>query len=165
MEITEGVAWTQRLKYEFEPPPLGVAQAIYCANCGTALGAGDRFCPSCRAPVEPISHAITYGSGGAKSQSFTRTYGTKNPFLAAFLAFAPALIGLWGVGDIYIGKVRRGLSFMVGGIFSVLIAIIFGGEEGLVVILPAGVVIGLGSAVKVYNFSKQHNADIRSYTR
>ncbi len=111
----------------------------YCAQCGKASGLDINFCPHCgrmfdappveTAPVQTPNPYQTYleepkrapqGPPVAPPWS-ERTAGGKSLETAFYLALIVGFLGIMGVGHLYLGKVARGLVFLVvGGFFALL---------------------------------------------
>jgi hypothetical protein len=69
---------------------------VQCPKCGEKLPKGAKFCPSC----------------GARF-----TTEVKSLRIATLLAAVPGiLLGILGLGHIYLGRVKRGVAFMIPGI-------------------------------------------------
>lgn len=78
----------------------------FCPNCGKEVQAESAFCPSCGynlkappvkpTPSVPLEH--------------------KSPGVAAVLALVLGIIGLMGIGHIYVGRIGRGIVLLVVGI-------------------------------------------------
>ena len=70
------------------------------------------------------------------SPRIPRIAKSKNPRIAVVLALVLGIIGLWGMGHIYVGKVRKGIKFLAFGIAVVTITYLgFGG----IIILGVGI--------------------------
>lgn len=70
----------------------------YCPHCGAMIDYKYAICPACGKP-----QALAPGIEKVKMPQ------KKSPLLALFLSLL-----ITGVGQIYLGKVRRGLAFLVG---------------------------------------------------
>lgn len=98
--------------------------ARFCSNCGGSLSAP----PGGPTPIPP-----TYGQG-----YYARPYygypavQQKDPGIAAILALLAGIIGLMGMGHIYLGRITRGLIILVGGIvlWSLAFFFLFAGVFG-----------------------------------
>lgn len=96
----------------------------------------------------------------------------KNPGLAALLALLPGLIGLMGIGHIYVGRIRRGVLLLIGGPFLVITGVgfllfsVFGfitpliGLVGFVLLLGA-IVLWFWQVFNAYSLAKKFNALVR----
>jgi TM2 domain-containing membrane protein YozV len=95
----------------------------FCRNCGSQLAEGTKFCQNCGAPLEP--HAAP-PSPAALAAPIPR----KDAGIAALIA---GLVGLFlfGFGHIYVGKIGRGVVFLVVGII-VKIALVFFWLAGMI---------------------------------
>jgi len=108
----------------------------------------------------------------------------KNTGLAAVLALILGILGLWGVGHIYVGKIGRGLALLILGIilewvfgFLIFFGAIFGGyyygARGLVAVSLTGVVIWIILTLAIfiwqiydaYRLAKYYNEYVQRYGR
>jgi len=129
---------------------------MYCGKCGAGIAAGDDFCGKCGqrvgAPVAPAATVLREKSEGA----------------AAVLSL------LWsGLGQIYVGRIARGIGIMlayfvigfIGGGFIILGAIA-GGSGGVLIALLLIVVAALAllvwSVFDAYNLAKKYNDHLRA---
>jgi len=109
----------------------------YCTQCGRASGMDINFCPHCgrmfepprteTAPLqtpnpyqkpleEPVGSSQPFPAAPPWSE---RTAGGKSLETAFYLALLVGFLGIMGVGHLYLGKVARGLVFLVlGGFFA-----------------------------------------------
>lgn len=101
-------------------------EAAYCQNCGALLISHGGY--SSRQPYGTMDFAT-----GARNRN------GKNPWIAVCLALIFGFFGLWGVGQMYDGRVRRGIGILlaglvVGGLFwlSVVLTVILIGYVGMV---------------------------------
>jgi len=92
----------------------------------------------------------------------------KSTGLAAVLALILGLFGLWGIGHVYVGKLKRGIVLLVVGIIltvfgliSVLGTMIVGGLAGLVgggIVLLIILLVGwIWQIFDAYKLAKQYN--------
>ena len=126
-------------------------EAAYCLNCRTLLSNHDSF--SSREPYQ------TFGTGTIDLQR-----GGKNPWLAALVALALGFFGLWGVGQIYAGKLGRGVGLLVGGLIiaglfwlSVVFTVISIGYVGMVLFGLFFFGGWLWQAFDAYNATAEYN--------
>ena len=80
----------------------------YCPKCGREVAEDMNVCPYCGNPLK----GKTYGGALAPRVEPTLkvSIGTKNPGLGAILSLIP------GLGQMYAGKIGRGLLFLIFGI-------------------------------------------------
>ncbi len=109
----------------------------YCTQCGRASGMDINFCPHCgrmfdvaiteSAPVQtPNPYQRPPEEPAGPPQSFPvappwpdQIAGGKSPETAFYLAILVGFLGIMGIGHLYLGKVARGLMFLVvGGFFA-----------------------------------------------
>jgi TM2 domain-containing membrane protein YozV len=89
----------------------------YCDKCGNELQAGAQFCDKCGKPVnaDPFAAQVEY-------RPLPDT--GKSKLLAILLAGILGLFGIWGIGQIYLGNVGKGLLFFGAGVITGLLFII-----------------------------------------
>lgn len=81
----------------------------YCDKCGNELQPGAQFCNKCGKPLnaDPIAQQVEY-------RPLPDT--GKSKMLAIILAGVLGLVGLWGIGQIYLGNVGKGVLFLGAGL-------------------------------------------------
>jgi len=156
---------------------------MYCPNCGTELPDNSAFCANCGAKLGPASNAPVYPAPPYPDQQYGQPYGAnvppqKNEIISIILAFLVP-----GLGHIYLGKIMRGIAFLVGSIgISLLSSIVLWSYAGgmimtedpnfwmsmssdmwiaLIAILLVGIVIWIVNMVDVYQQTKKYNEAIR----
>ncbi len=87
-----------------------------CRHCMSPVPENSITCPKCYREI-PRAPPV------AKKEAPVR-----NPKIGLILALFPGIIGLWGVGHIYMGFTERGLYLMATGILltSILVALAYG---------------------------------------
>jgi TM2 domain-containing membrane protein YozV len=75
----------------------------FCPRCGKEVRDEDAFCPSCG-----------YNLKSAAKPSIPLEH--KSPGIAAVLALVLGFFGLMGVGQIYVGRLARGIVLLIVGI-------------------------------------------------
>jgi TM2 domain-containing membrane protein YozV len=107
---------------------------------------------------------------------------SKNPGVAALLAILVGLFGLWGIGHVYLGRIRRGLLLLALGIVlnalsvgGFLLGILLFGRDsgsGLFLSLGLGASIFLGivtlalwvwQTYDAYRLAKKFNAYVQEH--
>jgi hypothetical protein len=125
----------------------------YCPNCGKNVGVGENYCPTCGSNLsqqqaqtdytasqpdysQPIQRDYSgYDQGGyqqppAGPQSYSpppvypMSVPQKSPGVALILGLLLPLIALWGIGHIYVGKLGRGIMWLIIGL--ILIPVLYG---------------------------------------
>ena len=97
---------------------------MICRNCGRVIPDGSLYCPFCGAkqdvavpsnaqvpPVNPTPPAVP-------SQPYapqTVVYKEKDEGITALLALVGGLFGLWGIGHLYVGEVKKGIMLLILG--------------------------------------------------
>jgi len=74
---------------------------MYCPNCGREVAESDVKCPSCGHLLKTTAMPVVV---------------LKSPGKAAILAFLPGLVGIWGLGHLYLGRFLKGLAILAVGI-------------------------------------------------
>ena len=110
----------------------------FCPYCGVQIDYRYTTCPSCGKPQPPIDGV-----------ALPRVVGKKNPLLAAVLSLL-----ITGAGQIYLGRVWRGLAFLVG---VLLLGILFDGILTLDELMIVGVVLSIVSAWDAYRLATEIN--------
>jgi len=89
----------------------------YCDKCGNELQPGAQFCNKCGKPfnADPIAPQVEFRPLPDTGKSKT---------LALLLAIIPGLFGIWGIGQIYLGKLGKGILFFGAGVIIALLVII-----------------------------------------
>lgn len=84
-----------------------ICRCMYCSNCGAEVADEARFCPSC-------------GSAMGKVE---RPYGDllKDPSITALYSFL-----IVGSGQVTLGDMRRGLTFLISAILTTFVLIVLG---------------------------------------
>lgn len=83
----------------------------YCSRCGNQMREGSQFCDRCGAslgPGGPGPYQQPGYSGNQYSATFTMPVDQKEPIIAVILS-----IILPGVGQIYVGRVLRGVLILL----------------------------------------------------
>jgi TM2 domain-containing membrane protein YozV len=87
----------------------------FCDKCGSELQEGATFCSKCGKPVtaDPFAPQVEY-----------RPLPSKSKGLAMILAGVLGLFGIWGIGQMYLGNVGKGIIFLIAG-FVIAALVIF----------------------------------------
>lgn len=130
---------------------------MYCSNCGKQVADTDRFCPSCGSRILSVDSAQGYRPPIA-------TMPLKDTALALILSLI-----IPGIGQVYCGKVARGITILIVSILLVPIlylgyAILFVETESDTALLIGLLVAGIASLafwiwniVDAYNTAKEYN--------
>lgn len=116
----------------------------FCPECGEELEGSPRFCPSCGAELRGGGGGRVGGAGVVQV-----TVGTKSPGLAAVLSFL-----ISGLGQIYVGRIGRGIAILLGGI--VIAAISF-----FLLFIPM-IIYWIWNIYDAYKLAKQYNEVVLS---
>lgn len=85
---------------------------MYCSKCGIKIDDGQTFCDKCGARVGSAE-------GGGQNTTYVVSIRDKSAGIAAVLSFL-----VMGLGQIYVGKIARGLLLMFSYIVFVVIEIL-----------------------------------------
>lgn len=130
---------------------------MYCSNCGKQVADTDRFCPSCGSRILSVDSAQ-----GCRPPIATM------PLKDTALALILSLI-IPGIGQVYCGKVARGIAILIVSILLVPIlylgyAILFVETESDTALLIGLLIAGIASfafwiwnIVDAYNTAKEYN--------
>jgi TM2 domain-containing membrane protein YozV len=110
----------------------------YCPYCGVQIAYKYTVCPNCGKPQPQID-------GVASIRVTTK----KNPMLAVILSLL-----ITGAGQIYLGKISRGLSFLG---LVILVSILLDGILTFDELLIIGVILSVISAWDAYRLAKEIN--------
>jgi TM2 domain-containing membrane protein YozV len=94
----------------------------YCPKCGKEVTEDMNVCPYCGNPLRiGTVYQPTYQQPPYQTQQPSTNYGTKSPGIGALLSFI-----IPGAGQLYAGRITRGLLFLFLGIpFAVIVAVFF----------------------------------------
>jgi TM2 domain-containing membrane protein YozV len=110
----------------------------FCVYCGAQIDYKAEICPGCgvRQP-----HML--------NMSMVHKIERKNPGFAAVLS-----IIITGLGQIYVGKIGRGLAFLV---FGIIVAVSAGLAYGVGIVWLIALIIWVASAYDAYTLAKKYN--------
>jgi hypothetical protein len=134
----------------------------FCPNCGREVRPEAAFCPSCGYNLKSAALVPPPAASAAKPSTPLKH---KSPGIAAVLALVPGLFGLMGIGHIYVGRVKRGISLLVVGI--ILAALSYGSillglvayELGVAAIVFGIIllILWIWQILNAYSLAKQFN--------
>lgn len=152
---------------------------MYCPNCGTELPDNSAFCANCGAKLGPAGSAPVYPTPPYPGQPYGANLPPqKNEIVSLILAFF-----IPGLGHIYVGKLMRGVIFLVSyfGLSAISFALIWNAIGNLAmagdpnfmlsmsndllivvsIISLISFVIWIVNLVDVYQQTKKYNEAIR----
>ena len=115
----------------------------YCPKCGTQIDQNDVYCSSCgmlltQQPTQPSAPSYV------PSRPIV---STKNEGAAAVLSF------LWsGLGQIYVGRIGRGLAIILGGVLLLFVS--------WVLLWIPQVLYWIWNIYDAYNLAKKYNQEL-----
>ena len=134
---------------------------MYCTKCGTEIPDNSEYCSKCGNPTSPNA-AQNNGYAGAPPYTYQYQRPLKSAGLAAILSFL-----FTGLGQVYAGRIARGIGFIVCGvvIVSVLSLMMFlfaGASYGAVWVLfiaasIGSLVIWIFNIFDAYSLANEYN--------
>lgn len=93
------------------------ATMVFCDKCGAELQEGAQFCNKCGKPLgaDPFAPQVEFRPLPESG---------KSKLLAILLAGVLGLVGIWGIGQIYLGRVGKGILFLGAGIVIAILVVI-----------------------------------------
>jgi hypothetical protein len=141
----------------------------FCDNCGHAIRLGAKFCGSCGNPITEIetpsqdtnrSYAETPPKQNVNTgKVLQRPPEWKSMGVTMVLTVVLGIIGLGGIGHLYLGKIIKGIVLLIVGIILAIIGwlTIF----GLIVLLAFALFVIYDS----YRLCKRYNNDLEQTGR
>ena len=141
----------------------------FCENCGHVIRLGTKFCGSCGNPITetatPIqdtnqSHAEPPPKQNVNSgKVLQRPPEWKSMGVTMVLTVVLGIVGLGGIGHLYLGKIIKGIVLLIVGIILAIIGwlTIF----GLIVLLAFALFVIYDS----YRLCKRYNDDLEQTGR
>jgi TM2 domain-containing membrane protein YozV len=144
----------------------------FCRNCGAQYSEGTRFCSNCGAALEAAAPPTTYHVTPGMSGITISTLPRKDTGITALIAGLGGIF-LFGLGHFYVGKIGRGILFLLVGIVLkvALLVSYLGGIVSLftgtsewfgILILVAVLNLGLWiwQIYDPYKLAKTYNAEV-----
>ncbi len=93
----------------------------FCSSCGKELPRDNvACCPNCGIANTVASSSVHQGPVQQSPVFVQAPY--KSPGTAMLIALIAGIFGLLGIGHIYVGKLRRGILLLVGGLALLILA-------------------------------------------
>ena len=145
----------------------------YCGSCGTRLISKHSPCPNCGHvkttfnPQPDPGNPNPYPGNPNPPPPYQQQQGGlyKNTGTALILAIVLGLLGLGGIGHIYIGQTNRGIKILVAGILLWIIGIVTIGIGVGVALLIAYVVLLIWQMFDANKLVNQYNQYLRQNGR
>ncbi len=156
------------------------SQGTFCGNCGASKGQDQDFCPKCGVGAKPQEESFCpkcgnkiIGNGSCPNcnspqsnqrqqnnpnQMRQRPYEWKSEGTTLILTVLLGIIGLGGIGHIYLGNITRGIVLLVVGIVLAIITLVTFGI-GFIVLIPFAiwVIFDARSKCRYYNDYLEQN--------
>ena len=120
----------------------------FCSKCGRQVEENASFCQNCGAALTQQPQPTQYSQPTVPTHVLPRpVMSTKNEGLAAVLSFLFS-----GLGQIYVGRIGRGLGILLGGIVIALI--------GWILLWIPLLVYWVWNIYDAYNLAKEYNQEL-----
>ena len=165
-EKTEVVSETKQESKQDNPSPVKDTahdQTHYCGRCGFKLQSSSNFCPKCGTQINQQTSAKSsevnvQTSTSSDNKRLQRPPEWKSEGVTLVLTIALGLLGLGGIGHIYLGKLLRGIVILIVGIILLVITVVSMGI-GLIILIPFAiwVIFDARNLCREYNaYYEQH---------
>lgn len=134
---------------------------MYCTKCGTEIPDDSEYCSKCGNPTSPNA-AQNNRYAGAPPYAYQYHRPLKSAGLAAILSFL-----FTGLGQVYAGRIARGIGFIVCGVaivsvLSLMIFLVAGAAYGVFWVLfiaasIASLVIWVFNIFDAYSLANEYN--------
>ena len=142
----------------------------FCDNCGHAIRLGAKFCGSCGNPITEIetpsqdtnqSYAESPPKQNVNSgKVLQRPPEWKSMGVTMVLTVVLGIVGLGGIGHLYLGKIIKGIVLCIVGIILLAVTI-FTVFMGLVILIPFALFV----IYDAYRLCKRYNNDLEQTGR
>jgi TM2 domain-containing membrane protein YozV len=143
--------------------------ANFCPNCGTPVHEGILYCPKCGRSLTPLRSTEAY---------YQPLYKEKDPGTTVVLAVVLGLIGIMGVGHLYLGKVTRGIILLILGLvilpmivsYFLYLSVSMGSSiysivAPVIIIIAVWMGLLIWQAFDAYQLAKEYNLSIQTTGR
>lgn len=122
----------------------------FCTKCGKEVPPGATYCPSCGTPITVVAPPPP------PPAPIAYPYSLKNEGIAAVLSF------IWtGLGQIYVGRIGRGIAILICGTILWVVCWIIG-IFLLFIPLVFPIIFWAWNIYDAYKLAKQYNEAVRS---
>ncbi|WP_400208947.1 zinc ribbon domain-containing protein [Candidatus Methanomassiliicoccus intestinalis] len=139
---------------------------MYCAKCGTEIADDASFCSKCGYATNGAAPAGGYAGGIPYGGYAPYATPLKSAGLAAILSFL-----FTGLGQVYLGKITRGICFIIIGIaissvmFAIMLPLAMAGSGGafipMVVAAIVSAVVWIYNVFDAYTLAEEYNNTLR----
>ncbi|MDA4129680.1 MAG: zinc-ribbon domain-containing protein [Thaumarchaeota archaeon] len=133
----------------------------FCSSCGRAVSPEAPYCASCGASLRSTE---SYYSSRQPYSMGTFAVPRKSTVIAAALGLVPGFFGFWGLGQMYAGKIGKGIALLIAGLiigglfwFSVILTVILIGYVGIAIFGIIFVGGWLWQTVDAYGTAQEYN--------
>ena len=119
----------------------------FCTKCGAEVSESDKFCRGCGAAL--LTRVTPSVAIKRKDRGIT-----------LLLAILLGLIGFYGMGHVYLGRVGRGIVFLIADWFISIIAAVL-----LFVIWPIAILLFIGSLILFFWQIFDANSLVQHYNK
>lgn len=147
----------------------------YCPNCGSEVREGESFCPNCGTNLSRQQQQTYQEPSGQYGYSQPPPYPVsvpeKSPGIALILGLLLGLIGIWGIGQIYVGRIGRGILLLIVGLLIVplvfaiaFFGVIFTFGAGWVILPILGIlffILWIWQGFDAYQLANRYNNEAR----
>lgn len=138
-----------------------------CPECGKELAEGATYCPSCGKAVTFLQPVMT-----PPTPQPTITLPQKNVGITVILALVLGIFGIMGIGHIYVGKIKRGMGFLIVGLildglpysgFLDFVGFWLHDFVGIIFFWVIPLIFLIWQTYDAYSLAKEYNESVRSY--
>jgi hypothetical protein len=147
---------------------------LFCPMCGGESRDGHQFCMHCGFNFkEPSAPTYPYPPYQPRPGIYP-VLDRKDSGIATILALLPGLMGIMGIGHVYVGKIVQGFLLLILGIFldALLVGSIFLGFITMgvgfiltVIILAVILIVLIFQTLDANRLAKQYNDHVLRYGR
>lgn len=149
---------------------------MYCNNCEKEMTTNFKFCPVCGMPPQPSSNPTQMYGNPRNNQNppnqnnyYNNNYyqnsnpmiGLKSESTTLILSIVLGLLGLSGIGHMYVGKVGKGVGILIGNIVLWIIGVATVIIGVGVIFLIAGIALFIWQITDSKKLCRQYNDHLK----